>query len=211
MSHLTLRSIEAITDYMFVQDSVKKADATLVLGMTLWQRPFTKALELHAAGVAGRLIFSGGMNRKLGKIEAIEMADQWAQLGNAAQDVLIDSRSVHTRENMIHSKILLEEAGLYKDNMRINLIAISYHMRRALETFRAVFGHRVELGVVNYPSQYCDPMHWFSDPAGKSLILTELFKISRYLPEVNLPVDIRSIPSPSLNSFGLAPNVKTDD
>jgi uncharacterized SAM-binding protein YcdF (DUF218 family) len=199
MSHLTLSSIEAITDFMFVQDSVKNADATIVLGMTLWQRPFTKALELHAAGVAGVLVFSGGMNLKLGKIEAVEMANQWNQLGHASTDVLIDSRSVHTRENMIHSKMLLEEAGLYKDNMRINLIAISYHMRRALETFRAVFGHRVELGVVNYQSQYCHPEHWFSNSVGKRLILTELLKINRYLPEVNLPVDITSLRYDSQN------------
>jgi uncharacterized SAM-binding protein YcdF (DUF218 family) len=187
MSNQNDSSIKQITDYMFIPDAIIEADATLVLGMTLWHRPLMKAFELHRDGLAGMLVFSGGLNPKLGQIEASQMKARWTELGHSTDRVLIDCQSVHTLENMVHSKRLLEEHGLYKKHMRINLIAINYHMRRAVETFRAVFSADITLGIVNYPSVHCQPLDWFNHSEGKKLILNELKKIKLYLPETNSP------------------------
>lgn len=175
-------SIEMITNYMFVPDSTLKADATIVLGMTLWHRPVIKAIEVHLKDLAGTLIFSGGLNQKLGEIEAFKMLALWMELGHSPAHVLIETQSINTYENMTYSKALLEKNGLYTDQMRINIVAINYHMRRAVETFRAVFGNHIPLGIVNYPSIHCHPESWFDNREGKELILTEIAKINRYLP-----------------------------
>ena len=180
-------SIKQISDYMFVPDNAIKADATLVLGMTLYHRPLAMAAELHHQDLAGTMIFSGGHNQKLGGAEALQMMARWTEMGLPIDRVLIEHQALNTRENMSHSKKLLEEKGLLIEPMRINIVAISYHMRRAVETCRSVFGDEIILGTVNYSSVYCQPESWFNDLNGKKLILTELGKIIRYLPEINRP------------------------
>lgn len=192
MTFETEQQIQCMTDYMFVPDSVGRSDATIVLGMTLWQRPLEKALELFDLNLSGTLIFSGGPNSKLARAESLHMYEHWLALSKPAENVLVDQRSSNTRENMIHSKTLLEAQGFQTDSMHINVIAINYHMRRAVETFRAVFGNRVSVGVVNYQSIYCHPESWFQNSQGTKLICTEARKIKQYLPDANLPDQVQA-------------------
>lgn len=198
--------LQCLTDYMFVPDAIVRADATIVLGMTLWQRPLAMALALHEQDLAGTLVFSGGSNPKLALAESLHMVERWVALKKSSEKVLVDSLSSNTRENMIHSKRLLETSGLYDEDMRINIIAINYHMRRAVETFRAVFGTRISLGVVNYQSIYCHPENWYRNPQGKRLICTEVRKIMRYLPNANYPKDVQGLLS-MLDSHDLSQEV----
>ncbi len=176
-------SIAGITDYMFVPDDVLDADATIVLGMTLWERPLQKAMELQRDGQAGTLVFSGGYNPKIGDYEALKMRDYWIRGGFPGNKPLVDPRSTNTRENMENSRKLLAERGILRHGARINIISINYHMRRAVETFRDVFGTDVNLGVANYMSKYCHPLGWFDDVQGRELLLGEVQKIRRYFPD----------------------------
>lgn len=181
MHDLDAQQINDITEYMFLPDNPIKADATIVLGQTLWQRPLQRAIEIHQAGMAGKLIFTGGFNPKLGGYEALEMQKAWKKMGYPLDNVLIDTKATNTMENILNSKTLLEESGLYKTGMQINLISINWHMRRALETISHVFsGNNLQVGVVNYPSKYCEPHTWHQNVQGARLIQTEVAKIKAY-------------------------------
>lgn len=181
MRRLDEDRIKQITEYMFLPDSPLKADATIVLGQTLWQRPLKKAIELYQAGLTDKLIFTGGYNPKLGSCEAREMQKTWAKTGYPSNALLIDSEATNTRENMVNAKQLLQESGLCKAGMAINLISINYHMRRAVQTLRQVFdGSEIQLGIVNYPSKYCEPHTWHQHVEGVRLIQTEMAKIKQY-------------------------------
>lgn len=183
--------IKALTEYMFIEDSPLKADATLVLGQTRWQRPLAKAIELYEAGLSGTLVFTGGHNHKLGGVEAVAMRDAWAKKGYPMTHVLVDAEATNTLENMIKARQLLDASGMFKPGLRINLVSINYHMRRALETLTHVWGLDIEVGIANYPSQYCDPTSWHENDVGRELIIAEFKKIGTYLPaafaEFNLP------------------------
>ena len=183
MLQLDPAAIAGITEYMFVPDDVLAADATIVLGMTLWHRPLQKAMQLHQDGLAGKLVFSGGYNPKIGSCEALEMRDRWVEHGYPENDLLLDAQSGNTRENMENSRRLLAEHGVLRSDMRVNLISITYHMRRAVETFRDVFGRDVLLGAANYSSMYCDPLAWFENRQGRDLVLGEIMKIRKYFPD----------------------------
>lgn len=181
MMYLSEERIKQITEYMFVPDNPIKADATIVLGQTLWQRPFQKALELYRAGLSGKLVFTGGYNAKVGSYEALEMKKAWTQLGFPPEDVLLDAEATNTMENMVNARALMHEAGLLHNPLKINLVSISYHMRRALETLRCVFDNTpMELGIANYTSKLCVMETWFLNPQGSKLILEELEKIKKY-------------------------------
>lgn len=183
MLRLDPESISAITEYMFVPDDVLDADATIVLGMSLWHRPLQKAMELHQDGVAGRLVFSGGYNPKISAVESLAMKTLWIERGFPEQCLLIDAHAGNTRENMENSRGLLLRHGMLRHGMSINIISISYHMRRAAETFREVFGPGVNLGIANYPSMHCDPHAWFANCQGRDLVLGEAMKIQKYFPD----------------------------
>lgn len=183
MLRLDAGSISAMTEYMFVPDDVLDADATIVLGMTLWHRPLQKAMELHRDGVAGTLVFSGGYNPKISAVEALAMKALWIECGFPEQGLLIDAHAGNTRENMENSRSLLLRHGLLRVGIRINIISINYHMRRAVETFREVFGPGVDLGVVNYPSIHCDPLAWFANAQERDLVVGEATKIRKYFPD----------------------------
>lgn len=181
MHDLDAQQIKAITEYMFLPDNPIKADATIVLGQTLWQRPFQKAVEIYKAGLSGKLVFTGGYNAKLGSSEALEMKKAWTQLGFPTEDVLLDVQATNTMENMANARALMQEAGLLHSPSKINLISISYHMRRAVETLKHAFDNiPIELGLANYPSQLCVKESWFLNLQGSKLLLEELEKIKKY-------------------------------
>lgn len=181
MNPLNAAQIRALTDYMFVPDRVLSADVTIVLGQTLWQRPLEKAIALYEAGLAGTVLFTGGFNARLGAAEAFKMQSAWADKTYPLSHVLVDTDATNTLENMINAKRLLESSGRYRQDLSVNLVSINYHMRRALETLKQVWGQEIRVGIANYPSQYCHPMHWFENDTGRHLILTESEKIKKYL------------------------------
>lgn len=182
MIELDEKRIQEITDYMFLPDNPIKADATIVLGQTLWQRPFQKGVALYRAGLSGKLVFTGGYNPKLDAREADEMFKAWMEMSYGLEHVLIDDRARNTMENMLNAKRLLEEAGIHKSGIKINLISINYHVRRAVETFKFIFkDDDFELGVVNYPSKYCAIDAWANSENGRKLVINELHKILEYL------------------------------
>ena len=65
----------AITELVFRQGAPLRADYTIVLGMTLWQNPLAAALRLYEAQSAGRLVFTGGYNPRIGRAEGEVMAE----------------------------------------------------------------------------------------------------------------------------------------
>lgn len=182
MIDLSSYQIREITEYMFLPDVPLKADATIVLGQTLWHRPFQKSIEIYRSGLSGKLIFTGGFNPKIGNHEALCMKRAWIEMGYCADDFLIDTEATNTMENMQNAKALMEKAELLRSGVAINLITINYHMRRAAETLKYVFADKsLQLGIINYPSKYCEPDTWFDDQQGRSLVLNEFTKIKKYL------------------------------
>lgn len=179
--------VAGLSRFMFVPNRVLKADATLVLGMSLWQRPLAVARQIHEAGLAGCVVLTGGFNPKLRACEADLMLQGWQAWGLSQECVLLENRASNTYENMAFSKALLAASGHLRSDMTVNVISINYHMRRALVTLRDVFGPDVELGVINYVSRYCDPKTWYRDPNGRALILEEARKIKQYFPNMMMP------------------------
>jgi vancomycin permeability regulator SanA len=181
MINLDDRLIKDLTDFMFVDDQIINADLTIVLGQTLYQRPLQKALGIYLSGQAGKLIFSGGNNPRLHGAEAELMLGHWLALGYETKDILIDCLSVNTLENMVNAKAIAEDAGIYRHKLRINIVSINFHMRRAIETFRLVWGTNHILGAANYPSKYCDKKTWQSNTKGLELVISEYAKMVKYL------------------------------
>jgi len=173
---------KALSDLLFLPDREINADATLILGMTLWQRPLRRALELYRTGAAGRLIFSGGYNAKIGRPEAVVMSEEALRCGIKADDMLVESRSSNTHENLTYCRDMLLENGS-SGPCRVNIVAIGYHMCRAVLTAQAILPAGSIIGTASYPSIHYSFENWHMSERGRNDVLTEFGKIAAYFPD----------------------------
>lgn len=117
------------------------ADAVLVLGNRAYLngKPnpcltgrVDAALGLAEAGLATRLVFSGGVDREDGRIEAEVMRTHALQAGYTGP-MLLESASQSTRQNLALSLPLLQAAGV----QRVIVVSEPYHLWRVERLVRA--------------------------------------------------------------------------
>lgn len=181
---------EMITALLFKGGHPLRADATIVLGMTLWQNPLDAALRLAAKGLAGRLVFTGGHNPQIGRPEGEVMAEAAIARGIAPERVLCEDRARHTGENLAFSWALLRAQP--EPVRAVNIVGISYHMARALLTARTVIPADVALGYQGYASVHFGPGDWHINERGRRDVLGEVAKLGRYFPEA-VPSELREL------------------
>ena len=91
--------------------------------------------DLLRRGVARDVIVSGSSpTARPGTVEAVVLADQLADWGIARERIVLEDKSLNTRENAVLSMKLAEARG-YKTLL---LVTSATHMVRALGCFRAV-------------------------------------------------------------------------
>ena len=182
-----------LSDFLFLSDAPVDAEVTIVLGMTLWRRPLSRALELHRNGQAGRLLLTGGYNAAIDRVEALAMRDAALAAGVSARDLLVDPRARHTGENFVNCRSLIEAHLPPNPGRRsINVVAIGFHMRRALLTAGQVLGPGPRIGTASYPSVHHTPNDWHLTVRGRADVLGEIRKIARYFPDA-VPAGIRRV------------------
>jgi len=92
--------VTQVGEYIFAPDNLLDADVAIVLGMSDWRRPGTRAVELYQEGRVGRLLFTGGYNSKIKATEAREMAALALASGVPEANILVEPRAAHTDQNM---------------------------------------------------------------------------------------------------------------
>lgn len=182
--------MDALTHFIFVPDNVLKADATIVLGMSLWERPLARAIDLYRQGLAGRLVLCGGYNPKIGAIEALKMYREAKSIGIPDSDILVDPDSSNTAENFSNAVFLLQANNIGTTRSVVNIVSIHFHSRRALLTAQKVFGNGVQFGTATYPSVHYTSKTWYETEAGRRNVFDEIEKIARSFPGNMLPEGI---------------------
>ena len=112
------------------------SDAAIILGAAIWKdkpSPVFKAridhgINLHKQGKVKTLVFTGGVGT--GEVYAeSEVAKQYAMSqGIAAENILIETRSQITFENLTESKLLLDANNIDT----VLLVSDPLHMKRAM-------------------------------------------------------------------------------
>jgi uncharacterized SAM-binding protein YcdF (DUF218 family) len=167
----------------FIADDIFPADVAIAFGMTAWQRPLARALELYRAGLARRLVFTGGFNPKIGACEADEMAREARALGVPAADMIVEARSINTAENVVNSCRAID-ASIGLANVRsILLVAIHFHMRRVKVLAERTFPGGIRIGTASYPSIHYSSADWSQSERGRADVASEDRKLQAYLGE----------------------------
>ena len=76
-----------------------------------------RAAELYHKGLSNKVLFSGGLGRNTLGIQQITEADRFAATalreGVPAEDILIENRSTNSAENILFTKELLAQNGIF--------------------------------------------------------------------------------------------------
>ncbi|RUR27465.1 YdcF family protein [Legionella qingyii] len=138
--------ITAIALYSFVamyvtknaeKDEKRQADVILVLGAKAYRNNsynlclvarVKHAVDLYKANLAPKLLFSGGTDIEDGANEARTMKKIALSLGVPTEDILLESESTSTYENLLFSKRLLQAKQLKS----IILVTEPFHAPRAI-------------------------------------------------------------------------------
>ncbi len=193
MYHLEERQIRDITEYIFLQDELKPADAIFIPGCP---RPdhTEAAADLYHRGYAPLLIPSGGFTKLEGgfagvKKGAEKYGDDYSceadfleavllKNGVPAHAILKERQATYTLQNAEKSRELLEEKGIRLTSAI--LCCKSYHARRSYLYYKMVFPE-LEILVHPVPIDGIDRETWFHSRRGREIVLGELSRMGDQL------------------------------
>jgi len=138
--------LEALANYLVVQDKLEKADIILVLAGDSNGERVAQAVDLYKNGYAPKILMSGGPVM-WGETYAENMKRQALFLGVPGKDILLQDRSESTYEDAKYSAETLRNKGM----RTIILVTSPFHMRRALRTVKRQFG--ADFKIIAYPVQ----------------------------------------------------------
>lgn len=170
--------------YSNIEDSQKKVQYAIVFGnsMLIKERVNT-AVEAYKAERIKKMIFTGGVNGisnqdKNSIAEAIRMKDLAIKLGVKEEDILIETESNNSFENIDNVfKILSNDINI------VAIITSEFHLKRCMAIIKKKFP---DIEVVMIPSRdgYSDADNWFlSDSSwnsGRSLATYEAGLLIKY-------------------------------
>ena len=171
---------DCITDLIFVENNVQKADIILVPGCSQPQI-MERAAELYHKGIAPYILPTGGTNHEISQYntEWEYLKNIGVELGVPEDAILKEDRARNTFEN---ARLSLEV--LNRNSIAIKkaiLVCKSYHSRRALLTYQVVFPRDIEF----YVSTVTDKSgvtkdNWFLNTEATILVMEEVVKIGKY-------------------------------
>lgn len=192
---MDMRIVNEITDFIFVEDELEKADVIFIPGGSYPELP-ERAAGLWKQGYAPWVAPSGRYSKTLGEFSGVKSkaekynkayetecgfyTDVLLQNGVAKQAILREEEARFTAQNARFSKKLLEERGIRP--RKAILCCKGYHSRRCLMYYQFSFPDTkfmVSPVYVNVTRE-----NWYRTEHGIGKVLGELTRLgTQFLPE----------------------------
>ena len=196
---MNMRIVKEISDFIFIEDKLERADAILIPGGAYPELP-KKAAELWKAGYADYVVPSGAYAITVGKFAGVkskkELYDREYETecefycdvlrrGGVPDEVIIpEDKSQFTAQNAWFSKDLLEERGMQLKKAIICCKA--FHARRCLMYYQFTFPE-TEFLIAPAKDTHDGRItkeNWFKSEVGVDKVLGELNRIgTQFMPE----------------------------
>ncbi|MBM7839707.1 uncharacterized SAM-binding protein YcdF (DUF218 family) [Alkalihalobacillus xiaoxiensis] len=187
--YLSTLRIEDLTDAQLTkllfhvgEDDQKQADCIFVPGSSkAVDYKVPKAASLYKAGRAKTLLFSGGVSwDESKKPEAELMQERAVQLGIPAEAILTETDSLHTKENVLASLLVLDRAFDLHKMERVIIVTSSIHTRRVLLTMKTYMPDWINYSLAPVDDRTTKATNWFASPFSRKRVLTEATKLVEY-------------------------------
>lgn len=196
---MNMRIIEEISNFIFIEDELKKADAIFIPGGSYPELP-EKAAALWKEGYADILVPAGAYSIKTGRFagaksqkerydgdystECAFYADVLIKNGVAPGKILWEDKSQCTADNARFTKRLLDSHGVFPK--RAIICCKGFHARRCLMFYQFYFPETEFLiaPVTDTPGLSIARDNWYRTDLGLSRVLGELAKAgTQFVPE----------------------------
>lgn len=132
----TLITAWLITEYTSEQ-STRQSDVAVILGAAVdgdrpspvFRERIEHAIALYRQGIIPKLIFTGGSGREGERSEAEVGRDYAVEHGIDPRDILIETQSRITEENLVNTIAIGDQAGYQK----YTIVSDPLHMKRAMK------------------------------------------------------------------------------
>jgi len=191
------RFIRAVTDFIFVEDALEKADVILIPGSRKIEHAI-RAAELYRAGYAPFVLPSGRYATTYGHFRGVperyradypdEYETEWAFLkavlmkhGVPESAILREDQATYTWENALRSREVLQAAGVRAQTAL--LCCHAFHARRALLYYQAAMPDmRILVCPTATPGYQKDD--WHLTQKGRDRVLGEVARLGSQISEV---------------------------
>jgi uncharacterized SAM-binding protein YcdF (DUF218 family) len=158
-------------DVIFVPGSNKAVDYRL-----------PKAIELYNQGRAKKILFSGGVIWEgIRLTEAQLLKEKALEQGVHEKDILIEDISLHTKENVLASLLVLDRAFYLHNIKRLLVVTTNFHMRRFYLTLKTFMPDWIEYSLCAVNDQTTKEDNWINYPYGRKRVELESKKLINYV------------------------------
>ncbi|MGE6259730.1 YdcF family protein [Heyndrickxia sporothermodurans] len=169
--------------YKNISDDKKNGECIFVPGSSkavLHRLP--KAVELYKQGRAKKILFSGGVIWDGSDLcEAQLLREKAIELGVPEIDILFETSSQHTKENVLASLLVLDREFDLQNIKRLIVVTTIYHMRRMYLNLLTYMPSWVQYSLCSVNDNTTREDNWFLTPYGRSRVETESKKLITYV------------------------------
>lgn len=198
---MNMRIIRDISNFIFVEDILEKADVIMIPGGSYPELP-EKAAELWRNNYSPIIVPAGGVSIKSGKFAGVKSkqdiynknyitecefyTDVLEKNGVNTDCIIGDDESGCTADNARFTKILLDQEQIYPKKAIICCKA--FHARRCLMFYQFSFPDTdfIVVPIDNLPGYNINKDNWYKTDIGLSRVLGELSRLGvQFTPELN--------------------------
>lgn len=174
------KGYESISEFIFMEDEIEKADVILVPGGSR-KELILKAAELYKNGYGKYILPSGGFNIKITDFDSEHefLKHEALKLGIPESAILKEDKAANTFENAKFSLEVLKSNNI--EVKKAILVCKGFHSRRAYLTYKSIFPKSVKFIV--QPLIYGENItkdNWFLSDDKINLVMGEVVKIGKY-------------------------------
>lgn len=177
---LTEKMIDSVL-FEGLEDTGETADCIIVLGSTkASQYKMPIAVSAYKENRAPKLLLSGGKEKDFneGRMrEADHMCRTAIMLGVKQEDIILETLSQNTIENILGSLFELQREFCINHVRRVLLVTTSYHMRRSLAIARYLFPRHIDVLPCPADDTHTRRDNWANNAEGRKRAADEVRKI----------------------------------
>ena len=193
MYHLDKKQIQEITDYIFLEDRLERADAIFIPGCARPEHT-EEAARVYKEGYAPLLLPSGGYTKVQGSFQGVSKEGQkygtdfaceadfleavLLQNGVPASAILKECEATYTLENAEKTKLLIQKRGIHLK--KAILCCKAHHARRSFLYYSMVFPE-VEILIHHVVVDHISSEDWYKTEERRKIVLGEFSRVGQQL------------------------------
>lgn len=187
------KEIQSITDYIFLEDPLKPADAIFIPGCARPEHT-REAAKLFVEGYARYVIPSGGYTKLAGSFQGVQEGNEiygsdfsceadfleavLLYHGVPGKAIFKECESTYTLENAVKTKELILREGL---RIRTAILCCKAHHARRAHLYYHMIMPEVDIRIHPVPIDGIDRNTWYQSKEGREIVYGELSRMGQQL------------------------------